>query len=477
MTISPDFSSHVNALPEPLHAPLGALLAELAAIFEMGEVTPASFASAENELISSVIAFGRDSILALARKADPTSPVIHVDGQKYQRLKETTRPVFTPFGSGSVKRSLYRKVGVRNGPTIDPVTLRCGLVKRATPRAGSLYSAFIASVPSREASKLLQQLKIQTSRSSLDRIAQAFGERFEDHREELDTVLIEDFVIPEEAVAVSVSVDRVSVPIEKPKPRGPGRPRRGTAKRPIEVVYQMAYVFCWTLYDDQKRPIYTARGGEMPRDGADYEVEERLGWDLRHLVAQRPDLRVVLLSDGAPEMIRILRYAAEGLDVELQLVDMWHALEYIADAADSVTRNVQVEIARAKKDLLDHDDGAKRVYRRLNRWKKARKTERQRVPRKLGAAIRYIKNKMDAGLMDYARAHRAKLPIGSGTVEATAKTLVSIRMKRAGSRWKLMSGQHVLTLRSYLLSDRWDDVTSWHVAKNDNQMPAIRDVA
>ena len=58
MTISPDFSSHVNALPEPLHAPLGALLAELAAIFELGEVTPASFASAENELISSVIAFG-----------------------------------------------------------------------------------------------------------------------------------------------------------------------------------------------------------------------------------------------------------------------------------------------------------------------------------------------------------------------------------------------------------------------------------
>jgi hypothetical protein len=76
----------------------------------------------------------------------------------------------------------------------------------------------------------------------------------------------------------------------------------------------------------------------------------------------------------------------------------------------------------------------------------------------VGDAVRYVQSRL--ALMNYADARRHGLPIGSGAVEATCKSLVSVRMKRCGSRWKHQSGNEILQLRALQLSDRWDAAMS-----------------
>ena len=86
----------------------------------------------------------------------------------------------------------------------------------------------------------------------------------------------------------------------------------------------------------------------------------------------------------------------------------------------------------------------------------------KQLPEALHNALTYIENNREG--MRYATIRAAGLPVGSGHVEATCKTIVSVRMKRAGARWKERSGQAILNLRSLACSQRWRPAMSLTLA-------------
>ena len=101
---------------------------------------------------------------------------------------------------------------------------------------------------------------------------------------------------------------------------------------------------------------------------------------------------------------------------------------------------------------MKHDDGAEaRIVEQLEQ-SGLDKVMLDGV-RPVEAAIRYFRARLPR--MEYAAARREGLPIGSGNVEATCKSLVSVRMKRPGARWKHTTGDEVMQLRALQLGDRW----------------------
>ncbi|MCC6649425.1 MAG: hypothetical protein IT374_28130 [Polyangiaceae bacterium] len=75
--------------------------------------------------------------------------------------------------------------------------------------------------------------------------------------------------------------------------------------------------------------------------------------------------------------------------------------------------------------------------------------------KRLGTIIDFFAEHKRDGRLDYATAANDAYPIGTGTTEAAAKTVVNVRMKRAGARYDTHGGQTILTFRAAVLSGRF----------------------
>ena len=409
------------------------------------------FQTHEQMVIAAARRLATNGVREVAAAAALTSEFIEVDGVRHKRMADAAPGTYEGLdGKFRVGRHLYRQVGVHNGPTVDPIAIRCGMVDgRYTPAAAAGLAHLAQTAPSRESSTLAQSLHVLPySRSTFDRAGTLVGQRWDAIRLVEEEELIEKFEVPDKAVAASFAVDRVSMPMEEDRELTAKDIEHGV-QRPVEVKYRMAYCAVWTLHDGDGESLHSVRYAWLAENGQE-AIETSLAGDAWVLFEKRPDLQFVTLADGAREMQNMLDRTLDGLPVKAQLVDFWHLLEKLAAAAKSI--DVPVEFMTARwRDMLRTDDGAiDLIERQLLSWAQP---YGEAVPEGLYNALTYIENQRER--LRYATVRAAKLPIGSGHVEATCKTIVTVRMKRPGARWRPLGGQAVLHLRSLSTSSRW----------------------
>lgn len=382
---------------------------------------------------------------------------VTIDGKAHKRVLRSETTFHAKEGPIPVTRGLFRECGVRNGPTVDPIAVRVGSVGTWLPDVAKAAAFLVQQGTSREAEATAKATSaLPYSRSSFERVAHAVAALHDVVRDEVEDALAKSCVIPDKTESLSIALDRVAVPMEEPRARPRGRPRKDAAKRPVGRVWHMAYVGTITFHDAEGEALHTVRYGRMPALGCG-DLLGRMFADAQLFLSRKRGLKVALLSDGAKELEdaldNVFNRTTLGLDVH-RLVDFWHVIEKLGAAARAIHGDgAPSVVARWKLLLLNSTNAVSRILTELYASRRQDLVVGDSKP--VHEAITYLHNQRDR--MGYVAARAAGLPIGSGNVEATCKSLIGQRLVRTGSRWLQDTGQHIIDLRALALSNRFDE--------------------
>jgi len=385
-------------------------------------------------------------------RQDINAPLIEIEGEPHRRVLRCEETYFSPAGPVRVERSLYATRTSPGERASCPLELRAGMVEgKWTPRAAKQALWFVANLTPQAVEELYERLGgLLPSKTSLDRLPKKVSGRWEAERERFESALREKAEVPLEATAVAVALDGVMVPMKDGDRK---RKREHTAAEGKETRGPAGHqeVGCGTVtfYDRRGELLSAVRLGRMP-EANKATLKSMLTDELEWVRAQRPDLKVVRLADGAKDNWTFL----EALPVEGQLViDFFHAAEHLSKALDAAygegAPKGRSQFEKLRHILRHEERGVEKVIRSLLHL-------RDEHPRSkvLQTELNYFRKGRQK--MQYATVAANNLPIGTGVTEAACKTLATQRMKCSGMAWRNEGGQAILSLRSFIQSKRFD---------------------
>jgi hypothetical protein len=335
--------------------------------------------------------------------------------------------------------------------------LRAGILAGYwTPRAARQAAFAMAHLPSGDCEALFAELGgMQPSRPSLDRLPKTLSPHWEAERKVWEAHLRTQEALASQAAIVAISVDGVTL---RMKAQTPQDPRRQPGKHASGPAGQRE-AGCGTVvvYTSQGERLQTVRYARMP-EHRKATLQQEVQTELTSLLALRPDLKRVLLADGAEPNWHMLNAIDQACGPSphptIGIVDFYHACDHLKEACDAnwgeSTPASQAAFERLKTILKDAPQGVERVMRMLTYYHRRSSGRKQK---RLHIQLTYFRNQCHR--MQYAQYLREHLPIASGVIEASCKTLVTQRMKLSGMAWTAKGGQAILTLRSLIQSNRW----------------------
>jgi hypothetical protein len=404
----------------------------------------------EQELHRLFVAAEREALGRELSRFDLDVPTIEVEGERYHRVLRCATTYTSAAGPVRVTRSLYRRP--QSGHALCPLELRAGIIEGSwTPLAAKQATWVVAHVTPKEGAELFDLLGNMTpSKSTLDRLPKALSVPWEAQRPHFEATLRRQEALPDEAVAMAVSLDGVMAPMKDGQRQAKRQQARAKGQSPSGPAgYQEVGCATVSYYDRQGERLCTRRMARMP-EGNKATLKSQLTAEVMGALVRRPDLRVIKVADGAPDN---WSYLAETLPVGEEVLDFYHAAAHLGDALGAAygegTPQYQERMETLSEVLRDVPDGVDIVIGALGRL-------RTRYPRRqaLHKALSYFREHRHR--MRYGALRAQHLPIGSGVVEAACKTLVSQRLKRSGMRWRTAGGQAILTFRALCQSERFE---------------------
>jgi hypothetical protein len=417
------------------------------------------------------------------KRADTDAPEVVINGERWGNRRVLKGTYSTSFGEVELERSTYQRSG--RGRVAIPMDLRLGIVEGAyTPRLARILTKAVGLMPEAEAEDFLKEVGVaMVSSSTLHRIPRAMAARYETRRDVIEAAVRERDPIPDQTVTIQVALDGVMVPQdgEYAKPRGrktesPDPPRHeqryGSVGTPPVTTNDEHEGRSWhegsvatiSYYDKDGTRLKSTYLARMPEPNKATLVTQ-LEAELQSVVAELPNVNVVFASDGAKAQWSALKAMRARLPERfsghtMMLLDFYHGAEYLKLAANAVhgedTPEAKIRAAEWAETVKLKANGVSKVLKamRYQRGKMAPGKRRKDITR----AINFIARQSRLGRMKYTVARRRHYPIGTGVTEAAAKTVVNVRMKRAGARFSQHGGQTVMLFRTAVLSERFDSL-------------------
>jgi hypothetical protein len=168
---------------------------------------------------------------------------------------------------------------------------------------------------------------------------------------------------------------------------------------------------------------------------------------------------IVVVGDGADWIWRYAaRFLAGGTAPIVEIVDIYHAWEHLGTVAAAVFGSGSAAAAAwvepLKATLLTA--GAAPIRTALRELAPPDPPAAEEVRKALGYFTTH------AARMNYPQFIAQHLPIGSGAVESSCKTLIEERAKGAGMRWLKQDAQAVVSLRALWRSGHWQAFWATH---------------